>query len=89
MHIEEYKNEEMKFLNNFDINNYLPLQEVPKKIGLDYFAIDFGIDANNNIIIFEINSCGKLIGSRKIKEHEPVVNKILNEIKNMFNYLFE
>ncbi len=85
MHQEKYKNEEIQFFNSFNIEKYKPLKNILQKIDLEYFAVDFGIDKNGKIVIFEVNSCGKLIGSRKIKEHEPFVKKILSALENLFN----
>jgi len=60
------------------------LKEIPEKINLDYFAVDFGIDRDGNIVVFEVNSCGKLLGSDKKSNSQPHVRKILDSIKEMF-----
>ncbi len=84
MQDEKYQKEELDFVNNFDIENYKPLKEIPEKINLDYFAVDFGIDKDGNIVVFEVNSCGKLLGSDKKSNSQPHVRKILDSIKEMF-----
>ncbi len=81
---EPYKSERMNFFKNFNEEKYKPLLSVPEKIDLDYFAVDFGIDKEGNFVIFEVNSCGKLIGSEDLKNMEPHVKNILNAIKEMF-----
>ncbi len=81
---EPYKTERRDFISNFDIEKYKPLSEVVSKIDLDYFAVDFGIDKRGKIVIFEVNSCGKLIESSNILNPEPHVKKILDAIRGMF-----
>ena len=81
---EPYKTERAEFLNNFDIEKFKPLSEIVDKIGLDYFAIDFGIDKEGNLVIFEVNSCGKLLETSKIPNPEPHEKRILDAIKEMF-----
>jgi len=52
--------EEAAFLANpgavFDASHYQALHTVRKRIGLDYFGIDCGLDADGNLIVFEVNA---------------------------------
>ena len=52
--------EEAAFLGNpgavFDAAHYQALRTVRERIGLDYFGIDCGLDANGNLIVFEVNA---------------------------------
>jgi tetratricopeptide (TPR) repeat protein len=52
--------EEAAFLANpgavFDTSHYQALRTVRERIGLDYFGIDCGLDANGNLIVFEVNA---------------------------------
>ena len=52
--------EEAAFLANpgavFDASHYQALRTVRERIGLDYFGIDCGLDANGNLIVFEVNA---------------------------------
>lgn len=80
MNEEKYKKEEEVFIDTFDISRYVPLSKIIEKIKLDYFAIDFGIDKEGNIVIFEINSCTKLHHGANPPEN---VQKIITAVKNM------
>jgi tetratricopeptide (TPR) repeat protein/glutathione synthase/RimK-type ligase-like ATP-grasp enzyme len=40
----------------FDASHYQALRTVRERIGLDYFGIDCGLDANGNLIVFEVNA---------------------------------
>jgi len=87
MTYEPYKTERAEFLNNFDIKKFRPLLEIVNKIDLDYFAVDFGIDKKGNLVIFEANSCVKLLSSSKSSNFEllePHEKRIIDAIKNMF-----
>jgi tetratricopeptide (TPR) repeat protein len=52
--------EEAAFLANpgavFDASHYQALRTVRERIGLDYFGIDCGLDADGNLIVFEVNA---------------------------------
>ena len=54
------RQEEAAFLANpgavFDASHYQALRTVRERIGLDYFGIDCGLDANGNLIVFEVNA---------------------------------
>lgn len=55
-----YRREESLFLNNF--STYLgpgaltSLQQISQSIGLDFCGMDFGFDANRNILLYEANA---------------------------------
>jgi tetratricopeptide (TPR) repeat protein len=52
--------EEAAFLANpgavFDASHFEALQEIQRRIGLDYFGIDCALDASGNLIVFEVNA---------------------------------
>jgi tetratricopeptide (TPR) repeat protein/glutathione synthase/RimK-type ligase-like ATP-grasp enzyme len=52
--------EEEAFLNGpatvFNASHYRVLQEIRRRIGLDYFGIDCGLDASGNLVVFEVNA---------------------------------
>ena len=54
------KQEEEAFLNNpasvFGSSHYRVLREISERIGLDYFGIDCGLDASENLVVFEVNA---------------------------------
>lgn len=57
---EEYRKEEEEFLNNFrsflSPSVILSLEKINQTLGLDYCGIDFGLDKNRNILLYEANS---------------------------------
>jgi tetratricopeptide (TPR) repeat protein len=52
--------EEEAFLNDpasvFGPSHYRVLREIRERIGLDYFGIDCGLDASENLVVFEVNA---------------------------------
>jgi hypothetical protein len=57
----EFREEEEKFLKEFyrrEVDVFNKLYEILK---LDYFGVDFSLDPNGKLIIFEINSCFRAI----------------------------
>ena len=57
---EEYRNEEAVFLKDFssflDSESMATLQRLSQVLGLDYGGIDFGLDNDGNILLFEANA---------------------------------
>jgi glutathione synthase/RimK-type ligase-like ATP-grasp enzyme len=56
----KYRNEEDAFLNDFfaflDPTAITALERINQALGLDYCGIDFGMDKNGNILLYEANS---------------------------------
>jgi len=56
----DYREEEARFLADFE--RYLgpevidALRRIAKVIGLDYFGIDFGVDTDGNVLLYEANA---------------------------------
>jgi tetratricopeptide (TPR) repeat protein len=52
--------EEAAFLDDpaavFSPANYAVLREIRRRIGLDYFGIDCGLDGRGNLVVFEVNA---------------------------------
>jgi tetratricopeptide (TPR) repeat protein len=52
--------EEAAFLDNsaavFGQEQHQALQEIRRRVGLDYFGIDCGLDASGNVVVFEVNA---------------------------------
>jgi tetratricopeptide (TPR) repeat protein len=52
--------EEAAYLENpravFSPANYAALREIRSRVGLDYFGIDCALDAQGNIVVFEVNA---------------------------------
>jgi hypothetical protein len=52
--------EEEAFLNHptsvFTPANYAALHAIQRRIGLEYFGIDCGLDRSGNIVVFEVNA---------------------------------
>lgn len=55
-----YRNEEQSFLNDFAATLgaavISALEQISQAVGLDYFGIDFGIESNGDILLYEANS---------------------------------
>ena len=62
---EKFRIEEEEFLNDFSLflglDALLALEKISKNLGLDYCGIDFGMDKNGNILLFEANATMALI----------------------------
>ena len=52
--------EEEAFLTNstavFGASQHEVLHEIRRRVGLDYFGIDCGLDTSGNIVVFEVNA---------------------------------
>lgn len=52
--------EEERFLSDpaavFGPGQYQALHEIRRRVGLDYFGIDCGLDASGNVVVFEVNA---------------------------------
>jgi tetratricopeptide (TPR) repeat protein len=52
--------EEAAFLNDpasvFGASQYLALDEIRRRVGLDYFGIDCALDTCGNVVVFEVNA---------------------------------
>ncbi len=52
--------EEQAFLNDpatvFGADQYRALREIRRRIGLDYFGIDCGLDRSGHLVVFEVNA---------------------------------
>jgi len=55
-----YRNEEEAFLNDFSAflgpTSITALERIKQALGLDYCGIDFGVDKNGDILLYEANS---------------------------------
>lgn len=55
------QDEERTFLENpstvFGDAQFAALRAIGEKIGLDYFGIDCALDAQGNVVVFEVNAC--------------------------------
>jgi glutathione synthase/RimK-type ligase-like ATP-grasp enzyme len=76
--------EEQEFMKNFSSTDQRIYDFLYKKLNLDYFGIDFSYDAQGRMIVFEINSCFKAIGTGDEDEfvngrknyHKPYIEQI-------------
>ncbi len=73
--------EEAVFLNDparvFDAGNFQALRAIQQRIGLEYFGIDCGLDADGNLIVFEVNA-SMLVhdDNREFPYKDPAVRRI-------------
>ena len=73
--------EEATFLNNpaaaFGLRQFKALEDIRKRVSLDYFGIDCGLDAAGNVVVFEVNA-SMLVHARNegFVYKEPAVRRI-------------
>jgi glutathione synthase/RimK-type ligase-like ATP-grasp enzyme len=61
----EFQEEEKVFLKESYKKDASVLSRIHETLGLDYFGVDFSYAENGRMIIFEVNSCFRTIGSRE------------------------
>jgi tetratricopeptide (TPR) repeat protein len=78
--------EEEAFLHNpgtvFDADHYRVLREIQRRIGLDYFGIDCGLDRSGNLVVFEVNASMLVHGQN---EQFPYKAPFVHRIKSAFD----
>ncbi|MGA2287342.1 tetratricopeptide repeat protein [Bradyrhizobium sp.] len=78
--------EEEAFLHNpgtvFNSDHYRVLREIQRRIGLDYFGIDCGLDRSGNLVVFEVNASMLVHGQN---EQFPYKAPFVHRIKSAFN----
>jgi tetratricopeptide (TPR) repeat protein/glutathione synthase/RimK-type ligase-like ATP-grasp enzyme len=78
--------EEQQFLDHpsavFNPAQYRALEEIRRRIELDYFGIDCGLDAAGNIVVFEVNA-SMLVHERN--DEFPYKNPAVRRIKQAFD----
>jgi tetratricopeptide (TPR) repeat protein len=73
--------EEEAFLNNpatvFNSTHYRVMREIQRRIGLEYFGIDCGLDRSGNLVVFEANA-SMLVhdGNEEFPYKAPFVRRI-------------
>jgi len=87
---EHYREEEQAFLNDFaaflGADVMAALEKISKMLGLDYCGIDFGIDKNGNVLLFEANSTmliNQLSDEKQWDYRRTAINNALGAAKNM------
>jgi glutathione synthase/RimK-type ligase-like ATP-grasp enzyme len=64
--IVDPEQEGREFLASFDVDwvqRLRPLfQEIARRLGLDFFGVDCNIDPSGQVLLFEANSCMKILG---------------------------
>jgi tetratricopeptide (TPR) repeat protein/glutathione synthase/RimK-type ligase-like ATP-grasp enzyme len=88
---EKYRNEEKAFLNDFSsflgTKAILALEEINQILGLDYCGIDFGMDKNGNILLYEANSSmriNQLTNDKRWDYRRAAIENALAATKRMF-----
>jgi Flp pilus assembly protein TadD len=88
---ETYRKEEENFLNDF--SSFLgssalsALKRVDAKLGLDYCGMDFGIDKNGNVLLYEANSTMVInppTNEKRWDYKRKAINNALAATKRMF-----
>ena len=87
---DQFRNEEDAFLNSFSsflgADTILVLEKISKTIGLDYCGIDFGINKNGNILLYEANSTmliNSLTNEKKWDYRRQAINNALAATKRI------
>ncbi len=87
-----YRDEEAEFLNHFarhlGPNAVLALEKISDAIGLDYFGIDFGVDADENILVYETNATmviAPIPDDAKWDYKREAMRNAFDATSNMFN----
>src|SRR5204863_8531495 len=57
----ELQDEERAFLTTFSPERHSVFGKMASALGLDYFGVDFDLDWRGTVILFEANSCFKLV----------------------------
>ncbi|OIQ80246.1 beta-barrel assembly-enhancing protease [mine drainage metagenome] len=90
-HDENYRNEEKIFLDDFapflGAGAMAALEKVSQTLGLDYCGIDFGLDEDGNILLFEANSTMAIIPPAQDSRWDykrPSIENALAATKAMF-----
>jgi tetratricopeptide (TPR) repeat protein len=84
--------EEEAFLNDpatvFSPSHYRALREIHKRIGLEYFGIDCGLDRSGNLVVFEANA-SMLVhdGNEQFPYKAPFVRRIKTAFDEMLRKL--
>jgi tetratricopeptide (TPR) repeat protein len=73
--------EEAAFLTDpaavFDAGHYRALEQIRRRVGLDYFGIDCALDAGGNLVVFEVNASMLVHGdNREFPYKDPAVHRI-------------
>jgi tetratricopeptide (TPR) repeat protein len=89
--IEKYRHAEEVFLNDFPscigANAILALNNINQILGLDYCGIDFGMDKNGNLLLYEANSTmriGSLAKDKRWDYRRTAIETALAAVKSMF-----
>ena len=87
---EQYREEEQAFLNDFaaflGAGVMTALEKINKMLGLDYCGIDFGIDKQGNVLLFEANSTmliNQLSDEKQWDYRRAAINNALAAAKSM------
>ena len=56
-----YQREEEEFLRGFMAADHPVFGTIASALGLDFFGVDFALDAGGNVIVFEANACFRVL----------------------------
>jgi glutathione synthase/RimK-type ligase-like ATP-grasp enzyme len=83
----ELQQEEEAFLRNFGAEQFPAFGMLASKTGLDYFGMDFGIDRNGEMVVFEANCCFRALQTAetasRIPYHQESVTRVRTAFSNM------
>jgi glutathione synthase/RimK-type ligase-like ATP-grasp enzyme len=80
----EYQEEERVFLETFSADRYPVFQRIAQRLGLDFFGVDFGIDSDGRLIVFEANACFRAWRSEELDGRLDYHKAALDSLRNAF-----
>ncbi len=82
-HDPALRDEEARFLEEFDSTAWPALAEIHERLGLDYFGVDFGMPAEGPPVLFEVNACARVL-ARDSDVADPHHHIAVEAIRNAF-----
>ena len=83
----QFVREEERFLDTFTASRYPALTAIADELQLDYCGVDFALDANDQLVLFEANACFRaLVGresSTQIESHETHLARIKEALTSL------
>ena len=82
---ERFKDEEISYLQHPHPSLPQLCREIHKTIPLDFIGVDCHINAKGEILIFEVNTCMRIVADKPIEYQRP----FMEDIKSAFNAMLE
>jgi glutathione synthase/RimK-type ligase-like ATP-grasp enzyme len=83
----EYQEEERVFLETFSAERYPVFQRIAQRLELDFFGVDFAIDSDGRLLVFEANACFRAWRSEeldgRLEYHKAAVDTLRKTFTTM------